>query len=304
MAMKLIAGLLIKLNRSFVFLVDGQTNRFTSFEQHCRQVEQTSKSVTLPSLFGMNVHAFQISDLWSLGDHVSLENQSVVLCPNPDAALLDAPSSARAKAAGIILQRVGARLLQSHGSVNCHDLVEIVDGSRPQVASAFGRRGRFQLKQKFATDQTRFLSAVGVILPKVVNGFLLATDQVSVQAIASQPRKRSQRVFRACFNHRRMAEEGHPLQPAVTIPTGVERSAVVSTHQSVIADQAGHEDRVNRPRRKELEYFGFVGCTQFTDNVRLVTGEYVRRSCFGFMPHECYGHRLLLQQGSDFSSTD
>src|SRR6267378_6015172 len=142
MAMKSIAGLFIKLPRSFVFLVDGQTNRFAALKQDCRQVEQTSKSVTLPSLFGVDVHAFQISDLRSFGDHVSLENQSVVLCPNPDPALLDAPSSAGTKAAGIILQRVGARFLQSHGSVNCHDLVEIVDGSRPQVASAFGWRGR------------------------------------------------------------------------------------------------------------------------------------------------------------------
>src|ERR1700720_4580549 len=111
MAMKLVAGLFIELQRVLVFLISGQTDRLGAFKQHRGQAGQTILSVSFATLLGMDMHAFKVSGLRSLSDDVGFEYQTVVLCPNPDPALFNPSRGARAKAAGIALHWICASFL-------------------------------------------------------------------------------------------------------------------------------------------------------------------------------------------------
>src|SRR5712671_6399779 len=113
-------------------------------------------------------------------------------------------------------------------------------------------------------------STAAVIPPKILVSFFLASDQMGVQAIASETRKRSQGVFGPRFDHRGVTEQRHSFEASISIATSVKRSAVVRAQQPVVANQAGHEHSVNHSRGKKFKYLGFVGRAQFTDNAGFI----------------------------------
>src|SRR6185369_5429186 len=103
------------------------------------KLSQAARAIPFSSFFAMHVDAFEITYLRSFTDYVSLEDQAVVLDPNPDTLLFNSPCGAIAETTRIALERACATLFKSHRGVYGHDFFQIVCGRRPEVWNVLAR---------------------------------------------------------------------------------------------------------------------------------------------------------------------
>src|SRR5438874_13658732 len=96
------------------------------------------------------------------------------------------------------------------------------------------------------------------MFPKAINRVALASDQMRVEAITRQARKSRERVLRPSLDHRSVAQQGQAFQLSLSVATSVKRSTILRAAQSVVTDQTGHENRVNRTRGQELQRFSLI----------------------------------------------
>jgi len=105
-------------------------------------------------------------------------------------------------------------------------------------------------------------------LPESFDLLLLTDDYVRTFILPCELSEELKSFVAFSFNHRDMADEGDALQVAACIATAIEGAAIQGTHQTIVANKAGHNDRVNRPLGEKGQNFTFV----YSPNDRIASG--------------------------------
>jgi len=255
--------------RALVLLVGEEAQDARAREQLAAELRHVAAAQRGAALVRVDVDAFEVDDFGRVGLHVGLEDEPAVADHHPRPALLDAAQAAADEPFGVDREGVDAALGLGQLGLHGRDQIHFRGGRGAQplgLGEAFD--GPPQLEQNLAAGVAHPPTLVGVVVPELLDRLDLPHDHVRARADLRDQRELGQRPARARLDERVVADEGHAFEPPLGVAAAVERAAVVLADHPVVADQAGHADRVHGPLGEEREHLGAVAFGQLRDRGR------------------------------------